>query len=168
VIHQVKTIGWGFGLILVLGGVGHVSKTWAWRLTFACEIKNVSFARTFALRLVSEAIAILGLPGQVIGEAARVSLLGSDVPVANSIASVTPGSWALYRDLRDHNLHRNDCRVALSVILSNVAIVCAPVRIGSRGSARGERSGPTKALAGNLRGSAGDRANSMVQGLVGW
>ena len=88
-IHQVRTIGWGFGLVLVLGGMGHLIKTWAWRLTFACEIKNVSFARTFALRLVSEAIAILGLPGQVIGEAARVSLLGSDVPIANSISSVT-------------------------------------------------------------------------------
>ena len=89
VIHQVRTIGWGFGLVLVLGGMGHLIKTWAWRLTFACEIKNVSFARTFALRLVSEAIAILGLPGQVMGEAARVSLLGSDVPIANSISSVT-------------------------------------------------------------------------------
>jgi hypothetical protein len=50
-------------------------KTWAWRLTFACEIKNISIARTFSLRVVSEAIAILGLPGQVIGEAARVSLV---------------------------------------------------------------------------------------------
>jgi hypothetical protein len=89
VIHQVKTIGWGFGLVLVLAGVGHLIKTWAWRLTFACDIKNVSFARSFALRLISEAIAILGLPGQVAGEAVRVALLGSDVPLANSISSGT-------------------------------------------------------------------------------
>jgi Lysylphosphatidylglycerol synthase TM region len=89
VIHQVKTIGWGFGLVLVLGGVGHLLKTWSWRLSFQCDIRNVSFARTLGLRLISEAIAILGLPGQVMGEAARVSLLGSDVPIANSIASVT-------------------------------------------------------------------------------
>ena len=89
VIQQVRTIGWGFVLILVLGGFGHLIKTWAWRLTFGCEISNVSFARTFGLRLISEAIAILGLPGQVVGEAARVSLLGSDVPIANSISSVT-------------------------------------------------------------------------------
>ena len=74
VIHQVKTIGWGFLLVLALGGIGHLIKTWAWRLTFGCEINNVSFARTLGLRLVSEAIATLGLPGQVIGEAARVSL----------------------------------------------------------------------------------------------
>jgi lysylphosphatidylglycerol synthase-like protein len=89
VIHQVKTIGWGFVLVLILGGIGHLIKTWAWRLTFLSDIQNVSFARTFALRLISEAIAILGLPGQVLGEAARVSLLGSDVPVAKSISSAT-------------------------------------------------------------------------------
>lgn len=89
VIHQARTIGWGFVLILILGGVGHLIKTWAWRLTFGCEIGNVSFARTFGLRLISEAIAILGLPGQVIGEAARVSLLGSDVPIAKRISSAT-------------------------------------------------------------------------------
>lgn len=89
VIHQVKTIGWGFGLILVLSGIGHLIKTWAWRLSFGGDISKVSFARTFALRLISEAIAILGLPGQVIGEAARVSLLASDVPITRSISSAT-------------------------------------------------------------------------------
>ena len=88
-IHQVQRIGLGFGLILVLGGIAHLIKTWAWRLTFGRDISNVSFARTFALRLISEAIAILGLPGQVLGEAARVSLLGSDVPTAKSISSAT-------------------------------------------------------------------------------
>lgn len=89
VIHQVKSIGLGFVLVLVLGGLGHLIKTWAWRVIFGCDLKDVSFARTFALRLISEAIAILGLPGQVLGEAVRVSLLGSDVPIENSISSVT-------------------------------------------------------------------------------
>jgi len=83
VLQGVKAIGWGFALVLLLGGLS------SWRLTFQCDIRNVSFARTLGLRLISEAIAILGLPGQVLGEAARVSLLGSDVPVANSISSVT-------------------------------------------------------------------------------
>jgi hypothetical protein len=89
VIYQVKAIGWGFGLILVLGGIGHLIKTWAWRLSFGDDISKVSFARTFALRLISEAIAIMGLPGQVMGEAARVSLLGSDVPIDRGISSAT-------------------------------------------------------------------------------
>ena len=90
VLQEIRTIGWwGFGLVLLLGGLSHLIKTWSWRLTFLCDIRNISFARTLGLRLISEAIAILGLPGQVLGEAARVSLLGSDVPMANSISSVT-------------------------------------------------------------------------------
>ncbi len=109
-IQQVKTIGWGFGLVLLLGGIGHLIKTWAWRLTFLCDIQNVSFARTFALRLIAEAIAILGLPGQVLGEAARVSLLGSDVPTANSISSVT----------LDRGLY-----LVTSAIVAVVGMICA-------------------------------------------
>ena len=90
VLQKIKSIGWwGFGLVLLLGGVSHLIKTWSWRLSFQCDIRTISFARTLGLRLISEAIAILGLPGQVLGEAARISLLGSDVPVANSISSVT-------------------------------------------------------------------------------
>ena len=86
---QVKTVGWGLGLIIALGGISHLTKTLAWRLTFLCDIRNVSFARTFGLRLVSETIGSFGLPGQVLGETARVYLLGSALPVANSVSSVT-------------------------------------------------------------------------------
>jgi hypothetical protein len=89
VVGQVKTVGWGLGLIIALGGISHLTKTLAWRLTFLCDIHNVSFARTFALRLLSETIGSFGLPGQVLGETARVYLLGSALPVANSVSSVT-------------------------------------------------------------------------------
>ena len=89
VVDQVKTLGWGLVLIVALGGIAHLARTLAWRLTFLCDIRDVSFARTFGLRLVSEAIGTLGLPGQVLGESARVYFLGSSLPVANSISSVT-------------------------------------------------------------------------------
>jgi hypothetical protein len=77
VADQVKAVGWGLGVIIALGGISHLTKTLAWRLTFLCDIREVPFARTFALRLISEAIGSLGLPGQVLGETARVYLLGS-------------------------------------------------------------------------------------------
>jgi len=89
VVGQVKTVGWGLLLIIALGGISHLTKTFAWRFIFSCDIRNVSFARTFGLRLVSETIGSFGLPGQVLGETARVYLLGSALPVANSISSVT-------------------------------------------------------------------------------
>jgi len=89
VVDQVTTVGWGLGLVIALGGIAHLTKTLAWRLTFLCDIRDISFARTFGLRLVSEAIGSFGLPGQVLGEASRVYFLGSALPVANSISSVT-------------------------------------------------------------------------------
>jgi Lysylphosphatidylglycerol synthase TM region len=89
VVDQVKAVGWGLGLVIALGGIAHLTKTLAWRLTFLCDLRDVSFARTFGLRLVSEAIGSFGLPGQVLGETARVYLLGSALPVADSVSSVT-------------------------------------------------------------------------------
>jgi Lysylphosphatidylglycerol synthase TM region len=89
VVGQVKAVGWGLALIVALGGISHLTKTLAWRLTFLCDVRNVSFARTFRLRLVSETIGSFGLPGQVLGETARVYFLGSAVPVADGVASVT-------------------------------------------------------------------------------
>lgn len=88
-VGQLKSVGWGLALIIALGGISQLTKTLAWRLTFLCDLRNVSFARTFGLRLVSETIGSFGLPGQVLGETARVYLLGSALPVANSISSVT-------------------------------------------------------------------------------
>jgi hypothetical protein len=89
VIDQVKTVGWGLVLVIALGGIAHLTKTLAWRCTFLCDTRDIPFARMFGLRLVSESIGSFGLPGQVLGETARVHLLGSALPVANSISSVT-------------------------------------------------------------------------------
>lgn len=89
IVQHAKEVGWGLALVFLLGGVAHLVKTWAWRLTFQCDLSKVSLARSFALRLISEAAAMFGLPGQVLGEATRVSLLGPTVPVANRISAAT-------------------------------------------------------------------------------
>jgi hypothetical protein len=86
---QTKAVGWGLVLVIVLGGVSHVIKTWAWRLTFLCNLRNVSFRRSFSLRLMSEGMGKLGIAGLVLGESTRVFLLGSSVSVSDSVSSVT-------------------------------------------------------------------------------
>lgn len=85
--EHVQAVGWGLVLTIALGGVSHVLKTWAWRLTFRCDIGGLSWPRSFGMRLISEAIAQVGIAGKVLGEGVRVSLLGSAVPVANGISS---------------------------------------------------------------------------------
>jgi len=89
IVQHSKEIGWGLVLIFALGSVSHLIKAWAWRLTFQCDLSRVSFLRSFALRLISEAVGTFGLPGQVLGETMRVSLLGPSVPVANSVSAAT-------------------------------------------------------------------------------
>jgi len=89
VVQQAKTVGWGMALIIALGGISHLVKTWSWRLTFLCDLRQLSFGRTFALRLISEGIGKLGIAGQLVGETTKVSFLGSSVPIANSVSSVT-------------------------------------------------------------------------------
>lgn len=88
-IQQMRAVGFGMALIIALGGISHLIKTWSWRLTFFCDLRKLSFGRAFALRLVSEGIGKLGLAGQVVGETTRISLLGSSVPIADSVSSVT-------------------------------------------------------------------------------
>jgi phosphatidylglycerophosphate synthase len=83
-----KTIGWGLALVIALGGLSHLIKAWAWRLTLPSEA-HCPFSRIFQLRLVSEAIGQLGFPGVVAGEATRVTLLGPEIPLASRISSVT-------------------------------------------------------------------------------
>jgi phosphatidylglycerophosphate synthase len=84
-----KAIGWGLLLVIALGGLSHVVKTWAWLLTMRGERRKVSFGRAFGLRLASEAIGQLGFLGMVGGETTRVSLLGSGVSLPAAISSVT-------------------------------------------------------------------------------
>ena len=58
--ESIAALGWRLVLVIALGGVGHVVKTWAWRLTLLDDKREVSFARTLALRLSSEAVGQLG------------------------------------------------------------------------------------------------------------
>ena len=151
VVDQVKTVGWGLGLIIALGGISHLTKTLAWRLTFLCDIRNVSFARTFGLRLVSEAIGSFGLPGQVLGETARVYLLGSALPVANSISSVTldRGLYILTSALV--SVTGILTALAPAIAFWDLATVCVPVCERLNGIACRDGSGVSKALASVVR-----------------
>ena len=87
--ESLTAVGWRLVLVIALGGVAHVVKTWAWRLTLLDDKRKVSFARTLGLRLASEAVGQLGFLGQMFGENLRVLLLSSTISRANGIASVT-------------------------------------------------------------------------------
>ena len=84
---QAQEVGWGLGLIIILGGLSQLVRTWAWRQALRCDIKRLSWSRSFGVQLVSDACGQLGLAGKLLGEGIRVSLLGSAVPLTNGISS---------------------------------------------------------------------------------
>ena len=87
-LESMATLGWGLALVMALGGVSHLVKTWAWRLTLLDEKHRVSFVRMFGLRLASEAVGQLGGLAQLFGETMRVSLLSPMIQLDSGIASV--------------------------------------------------------------------------------
>ena len=88
-LENISTLGWRLVLIVALGGVAHLVKTWAWRLTFTGGRGGVSFSRMLQLRLASEAAGQAGALGLMFGEGLRVSALGSKIPIDSRISSVT-------------------------------------------------------------------------------
>jgi phosphatidylglycerophosphate synthase len=88
-LASMVALGWGLALVMAWGGVAHILKTWAWRLTLLDGKYQVSFARMLALRLGSEAVGQFGGLAQLFGEGLRVSLLGPTIPLSHGIASVT-------------------------------------------------------------------------------
>jgi len=88
-LASMVALGWGLALVIAWGGVAHILKTWAWRLTLLDEKYQVSFARMLGLRLSSEAVGQFGGLAQLFGDGLRVSLLGPAIPLSHGIASVT-------------------------------------------------------------------------------
>ncbi len=84
---QLQTVGWGLAVIIVLGGLSQLIRTCAWRHTFTCDIRGLSWSRSLGTQLASDALGQLGVAGKLLGEGVRVSLLGSTVPLANGISA---------------------------------------------------------------------------------
>ena len=84
---QVQAVGWGFALVILLGGISQLAKTCAWRKAFTCDISGLSWSRSFVAQLISDAFGQFGVAGKVVGEGTRISLLGRAVPLSNALSA---------------------------------------------------------------------------------
>ncbi len=84
---QLQMVGWGFALVILLGGLAQLAKTCAWRQAFTCDISGLSWFRSFVAQLISDGIGQFGVAGKVVGEGTRISLLGRAVPVSNALSA---------------------------------------------------------------------------------
>jgi hypothetical protein len=84
---QLQAVGWGFALVILLGGLSQLAKTCAWRQAFTCDISGLSWSRSFVAQLISDGIGQFGVAGKVVGEGTRISLLGRAVPLSNALSA---------------------------------------------------------------------------------
>jgi hypothetical protein len=84
---QLQAVGWGFALVILLGGLSQLAKTCAWRRAFTCDLSGLSWSRSFVAQLISDGIGQFGVAGKVVGEGARISLLGRAVPLSNALSA---------------------------------------------------------------------------------
>ena len=84
---QIQGVGWGLAVIVFLGGLSQLVKTWAWRQTFACDISALSWSRSFGAQVASDAVGQFGFAGKLLGEGLRVSMVEGAVPLADGISS---------------------------------------------------------------------------------
>ena len=84
---QIQAVGWGLAVIIMLGGLAQLVKTWAWRQTITCDISALSWSRSFGAQLASDAVGQFGFAGKLLGEGLRVSMVGAAVPLADGISS---------------------------------------------------------------------------------
>ena len=85
--RQLQAVGWGFAVVILLGGISQLAKTCAWRQAFTCDISGLSWFRSFVAQLISDGIGQFGVAGKVVGEATRISLLGRTVPISNALSA---------------------------------------------------------------------------------
>lgn len=85
--RQVQAVGWGFALIIFLGGLSQLTRTCAWRQTITYDIKGLRWSRSIGAQLASDACGQLGFAGKMVGEGLRVALLCPVVPVTRGISS---------------------------------------------------------------------------------
>ena len=87
-LANVVTLGWGLALIIALGGVSHLVRALAWRMTLTGWKGKISLLRMLQVRMASEAAGQAGILGHLFGDSLRISAFDEAIPIDSRISSV--------------------------------------------------------------------------------
>ncbi len=94
ITRDLRTIGWGLGLVVLLELLLDAFHTLGWRATFAPADRHVSFWRLYLIRLAGSAFNQVIPSGTMGGEPIKVVLLQPDVRTSAAVASVVTAKLA--------------------------------------------------------------------------
>jgi hypothetical protein len=87
IANGIRLLGWGFGLLVALGGCSQLVRTWAWRFTFKRD-ETPRYFELLKIRLAGEAVSQLTFGGHIVGETTRAILLRRHLSLVRRVGSV--------------------------------------------------------------------------------
>ena len=93
-LRDLRLIGWGLGVILLVETLNVALNTWGWGFAFPAGERAISRRRLLAARLAGDGVNYLTPSGTVGGELLRVRLVGAAVPLGVRWASVSVAKLA--------------------------------------------------------------------------
>jgi len=86
--HHLRTLGWGFMLIIALSAVRNFVRAGSWYVTIEPEERKVNFWRLMNVMLAGEAIKYLTATGPLLGEPAKAAMIRRQIPLLQGFSSV--------------------------------------------------------------------------------
>lgn len=88
IFDALKSIGFGFFVLLSINGMRHVFRTGALIFAIPPEHRNFKFRQALGARLAGEAISFLTFAGPVLGEATKAAMLRKRMPIEHGVQAV--------------------------------------------------------------------------------
>lgn len=88
IFDALKSIGFGFFVLLSINGLRHIFRTGALVFAIPPEHRNFKFRQALGARLGGEAISFLTFTGPVLGEATKAAMLRKRMPIEHGVQAV--------------------------------------------------------------------------------
>ena len=87
-VHNLKNIGWGFVLIILLSAVRNFMRAGSWYFAIEPSQRTITFWKLTNVMLAGEAIKYLTATGPLLGEPAKAAMIRRQVPLLQGFSSV--------------------------------------------------------------------------------
>lgn len=86
--HHLRTLGWGFLLVIALSAVRNCVRAGSWYIAIEPDERHIAFLRLMNTMLAGEAIKYLTATGPLLAEPAKAAMVRRQVPLLQGFSSV--------------------------------------------------------------------------------
>ena len=121
-VQNLKNIGWGFVLIILLSALRNFMRAGSWYFAIEPSQRTITFWKLTNVMLAGEAIKYLTATGPLLGEPAKAAMIRRQVPLLQGFSSVLVENLIYYLTVFVFMLAGLPALVRLSVTSGNVRL----------------------------------------------